>query len=116
MRARLLLIPVFVLVLLAGCGSDKSSNSSSVTTEGSTQTTAGDVMGPTVTIKGIAFNPTSLTAKVGDTITVKNEDGFDHSFTADDGSFDTGKFSSGAKTVTVNKAGTVAFHCVVHSS
>jgi plastocyanin len=104
MRIRLLLVIIMCLGLLAACGSDSKKPSS------------GGSAGETVTIKDIKFSPSSLTAKVGDTITVKNDDGIEHSFTADDGSFDTGKFSSGSKTVTVDKSGSVAFHCQVHSS
>jgi len=68
-----------------------------------------------ITIKGFTFKPTPAHAKVGDTITVTNSDGTDHSLTADDGSFDTGKFSSGSKTITLTKAGTFSFHCQVHN-
>jgi plastocyanin len=61
------------------------------------------------------FVPTPTQAKVGQTITVTNDDSTDHSFTAVDGSFDTGVFSSGSKTITVTKAGTFAVHCRIHN-
>ena len=70
----------------------------------------------TVTIKSLKFSPDPLSAKVGDTVTVTNQDGFAHTFTADDGSFDTGSFASGSKTVKLTKAGTIAYHCNIHSS
>jgi plastocyanin len=68
-----------------------------------------------ITIKSFMFSPNPATAKVGDTITVKNDDGTDHTLTANDNSFDTMRFSSGSKTITVMKAGTVAIHCDVHN-
>ena len=67
-----------------------------------------------VTIKGFNFQPASLQASVGDTVTVTNEDDAEHTLTADDGSFDTGRFSSGSRPVTLTKAGSIAYHCVVH--
>jgi len=69
-----------------------------------------------VTIKGLTFSPASLNAKVGDTVTVTNQDGIAHTFTADDGSFDTGSFASGSKKVALTRAGAIAYHCNIHSS
>ncbi len=71
--------------------------------------------GTSISIKGFAFQPTGLGAKVGDTITVMNTDGTDHSLTAVDGTFDTGRFSGGTKTFKVDKAGRYEFKCEVHS-
>src|SRR4051812_639496 len=69
----------------------------------------------TVTIMSFTYAPQPLSAKVGDTIEFVNDDNTDHTATADDHSFDTGRFSSGARTVTVSHAGTVMFHCDVHN-
>jgi plastocyanin len=46
---------------------------------------------------------------------VTNSDSTNHSMTANDGSFDTGVFSSGSKTIQLPKAGTFMFHCRIHS-
>lgn len=67
-----------------------------------------------VTIKGFAFSPDSLQAKVGDTVTVTNDDNAAHTLTAVDRSFDTGTFSSGSKAITLTKAGRFEFECLVH--
>jgi len=67
-----------------------------------------------ITIKGFAFQPTELRAKVGDTITVTNADGTDHTLTAVDGSFTTDRFSTGTKTVKVTAPGRFEFKCDVH--
>ena len=77
--------------------------------------TAGTGASGAITIKDFKFNPTPLNAKVGDTITVTNQDGTDHELKANDGgAFDAGRFSNGSKTFTVTKAGTFAYHCDVH--
>jgi plastocyanin len=67
-----------------------------------------------ISIKDFKFSPTPLNAKVGDTITVTNEDDTDHELKADDGSFDAGRYAKGSGTITVTKAGTFAYHCDVH--
>lgn len=91
----------------AACGGGSSSQAAASSSSGGGGANA-------ITIKSFSFKPTPLKAKVGSTITVTNQDGTDHTVTADDSSFDTGKFSSGTKTITVAKAGTVTFHCDVH--
>ncbi len=55
-----------------------------------------------------------LEVKVGDTITVDNKDSAEHTVTARDKSFDTGRFASGTKTFTVAKAGRFEYVCDVH--
>ena len=55
--------------------------------------------------------------KKGDTITFKNEDGFAHTFTADDGAFDSGNVDGGGEfQFTPDAEGTIAFHCKIHSN
>jgi plastocyanin len=68
-----------------------------------------------ITIHSFKFVPNPLTVKVGATVGVTNDDGTGHSLTADDGSFDTGVFSSGSKTIQLTRAGTFKFHCQVHN-
>lgn len=112
MRVRLMLIVVTFLALLTACGGSDSKSDSTDTTAKPAATASG----ATITIKGFAFSPTPLSAKVGDTITVKNDDSTNHSVTADNGAFDTEPFDSGTKTISVTTAGTVAYHCKIHSS
>ena len=102
---------------LAGCGSSSSGGSSGAKAYGSSPSTsaaAGGATGNAINIKNFKFSPNPLKAKVGATITITNTDGTDHTVSADDKSFDTGKFSEGSKTFTVDKAGTYSFHCNVH--
>jgi plastocyanin len=114
MRARIMLVVVTLLVLLTACGGDDSKGDATDTT--AKPATAATPSGGTITIKSFAFTPSPLTAKTGDSIKVTNEDGTNHSVTADDGSFDTDPFDSGTKTISLTKAGTIAYHCKIHSS
>lgn len=120
MRIRLSLAAVLVTALvtaaLGACGSDSGSKSSSTTTAGADTTAkpAQTASSGAITIENFKFSPNPLSAKVGDSITVTNKDGTNHTMTADDESFDTKEFSTGSKTITVVKAGTVGYHCHVH--
>jgi plastocyanin len=69
-----------------------------------------------VVIKNFAFAPDTVTVAKGAAIKVTNEDGATHTFTAKDGSFNTGDLGGGAKkTVKVEKTGTFAFYCKIHT-
>ncbi|MBL4645309.1 MAG: copper-binding protein [Hyphomicrobiales bacterium] len=66
-------------------------------------------------IKGMAFNPGTITIFVGDTITFTNRDGAPHTATASDGSFTTPTLRKGkSSTITFSKKGTFAFFCKIH--
>ena len=70
-----------------------------------------------VTIKGIAFNPKEVHVKVGQQLVWNWEDGgLEHTVTADDKSFDSGRKSSGSWSPPqpFTKAGTIAYHCEIH--
>ncbi|MBA2382722.1 MAG: cupredoxin family copper-binding protein, partial [Chloroflexi bacterium] len=70
-----------------------------------------------VDIASFAFSPSSFTANVGDTVTWTNADAANHTASADDGSFDTGTISTNdSKSVTLSTAGTIAYHCRIHSA
>ncbi len=115
-----------LLTLGAGACSSKSSTASTATSTtapagsgttaaGAPSTVAPAAGGTTIAIQNFKFNPDPSTFKVGDTVTVSNKDGTDHSLTANDGSFDTGVFSSGSKTITLSKAGSFSIHCRIHN-
>lgn len=68
-----------------------------------------------VQIKSFAYSPSSITVKVGDSVTWTNQDSVGHSATADDNSFDTGVLAQGKSgSFTFSKAGTYSYHCTVH--
>ena len=120
---------MFCVVLAAGlaacngssndAASTSSTSTSSTTSTTEVATTAGApapaCAGDTITIKNFSFAPKTLTAKVGDTVTITNDDGTNHTVTALDGSFDTGPFSAGSKTITLTKTGVIPYHCNIHN-
>ncbi|HLK09665.1 MAG TPA: DUF2231 domain-containing protein [Candidatus Angelobacter sp.] len=68
-----------------------------------------------VIMKGIRFQPAELTVRPGQTVEFKNEDIVAHTVTADDGSFDSGLIQPGSSwKMTIQKAGTLAYHCTPH--
>jgi len=68
-----------------------------------------------VIIKNFQYQPAQLNVKPGDTVEFKNEDIYDHTVTADDGSFDSGLIEGGHSwKLTVTKPGTIAYHCTPH--
>ncbi|MEX5633316.1 cupredoxin domain-containing protein [Parafrankia sp. FMc2] len=71
----------------------------------------------TVTIENFAFSPQTATFKVGQTITVVNNDSAPHTWTSAEGGFDTGRLQQGqSATVTFSKAGTFTVICEIHPS
>jgi plastocyanin len=68
-----------------------------------------------VIIQNFSFVPQTATINVGESITWHNNDGLNHTATADGGAFDTGVIpASGTKTVSFSVAGTYAYHCSIH--
>jgi len=144
MKLRVLLVPAFAgMLLLAACGDDSGSSAATTAGGASSASTAapaaaggggyaipsdatatsaaasggGATAANTVVAKSIAYNPDKLTVKVGDTITFKNDDSFAHTFTADNGEFDSNNVDGGGSfQFTTDKAGTIAFHCKIHSN
>ena len=87
-----------------------------VTTAGPATTASASTASADVTIKGFAF--ATKPVKAGAKVTVKNEDSATHTFTADDGSFNTDKIDGGkSKDFTApSQAGDYKVHCEIHSS
>ena len=138
MKLRVLLIPAVAGALfLAACGDDSGSGSSSATTAPAAAAGGGGYAIPsdatatsaaasgggsaaaagTVVAKSIAYHPDKITVKVGEKVTFKNEDSFAHTFTADNGEFDSSNVDGGGEFAFVpEQAGTIAFHCKIHSN
>ena len=67
-------------------------------------------------IKNFAFTPPSTSATAGQALTIRNGDDTTHTFTADDGSFDSGPIAGGqTKSVTPSGTGTIHYHCSIHT-
>jgi plastocyanin len=124
---------VAAVLVLGACSSDDddgdaaSDDTTSTTVAGtdlpgttvagqSATTVAGSASAADVTIKGFAF--TTKPVKAGAKVTIKNEDSATHTFTADDGSFNSGNVDAG-KTDDItapSQAGDYKVHCEIHSS
>ncbi len=71
--------------------------------------------GNTITLQNIAFNPSTLTVKAGDTVTFKNADPMPHHIVA--GTDDLGEQAPGAtKTWKAPKDGVYNLKCLIHPS
>lgn len=129
------LVPMALLVIAAlavvGCGGGTTTTTaapvettavdgSATTVSGGTGTTAADTTAGSdttnaVSIASFAFSPSSLTVKVGDTVTWTNNDSAAHTVVADDGSFKSADLGQGASyQFTFKTAGTYTYKCTIH--
>jgi plastocyanin len=99
---------LFSLGLVASaCGSS--------TSPASTSTTAATGSSKTITIQGYAFSPTTLSVPVGTKVIVTNRDSVPHTWTSDNGTFDSGTLDQGQSySFTFTTAGSYRYHCTVH--
>jgi len=71
--------------------------------------------GMQITIKNFSFQPASVTAPVGTTVTWKNQDSVAHTTTSDTGVWGSGNLTTGASfSFTFTRAGTFHYHCMIH--
>jgi len=135
-KAWLCLLAVGFLVLLAACGSAPSTTGTGTTptaaptatptpttaptatptanpTPTPTPTTASS-SGNSVSIKNFSFTPNSLTVKVGTKVTWTNHDSVTHTVTANQGAFNSPVLPGSSFSFTFTKAGTYAYHCMIH--
>ena len=69
----------------------------------------------TVVIRGLAFNPSHINARVSeDDVWNFDDKGVAHTVTADDGSFDSGKMADGEFKHAFDQPGTYGYHCSIH--
>lgn len=106
-RRLVALVAVLALSSLVACGGGDDDN------EG-----AAGGGGKGVTVESSSFKPSTVSAKVGDTVAWTFKDSFDHTVTADDKSFDSGAKKSGDPSFehTFATAGTFAYKCTIHPS
>jgi plastocyanin len=70
-----------------------------------------------VNISNFAFDPLSVTIKVGQTVTWVNQDNVAHTVVADDSSWASDNLQTGAAfSHTFTTAGTFPYHCSIHPS
>ena len=69
-----------------------------------------------VLVKSVAFSPRELRTTVGKPVIWRFDDGgLEHTVTADDNSFDSGRMASGSYQRTFSTPGTVNYHCTFHA-
>jgi plastocyanin len=106
----------------AGTSPTTVGGSTSATTAGSgtTPTTvatgsAGSGSTVQVIMSNKAYDPATVTIKVGDTVTWVNQDSPQHDVVADNGEFKSSLFDKGGTfSFTFTKAGTYPYHCSIH--
>jgi plastocyanin len=112
-----LLCMLALVVGLAACGGDDD-DSSSANTSASTNSSAGAATSEgakvAVTIEGFKFDVSPVTA--GASFQVENKDSTEHTFTADDGTFDVDVPAGDTVTVDALDAGSYEVHCEIHTS
>jgi len=83
---------------------------------GPTDATVAKTDAHSIVIKNFSFHPLTLTVTKGTTIKVTNADGTTHTFSARNGSFNTGDLSGGTqRAITLNRAGTFSYYCKIHN-
>ncbi len=107
---------LFSLLTLAACGGSAATSAPSTAAEPPCAASAA-VGTVAVAIKGFAFSPAAITAKVGDVVAFTNEDPASHTATLDEGDCGTDSLGTGASEgLTFSAAGTYPFHCAIHST
>jgi plastocyanin len=110
--------------VLAACGSSDSSSSTSTAAPAAAATTSSGTGGATapasgtvaISMKDIAFNPKTATAKIGEKVVWTNDDAVQHDVVAKSGAtFKSKLFGQGATyAFTPTKAGTISYVCTIH--
>lgn len=125
-RRSLAVVVVAMLAATAACGSDDDgADATSPPVTDSPAATAGEPPPATdhdrpdettLTIEGFSFGP-PLEVPVGTTVRVINTDSAPHTWTATDGSFDSGNLSAGDEfTHTFDEPGEYEYSCAFHPS
>lgn len=93
-----------------------AATSAAATASAAPAASAAAVTATAVVIKNFLFAPESLTVAAGATVMVDNQDGANHTITADDGSFDTGNIAGNARGMFTapTKPGTYPYKCAIH--
>ena len=117
---RLIALAFATLLFVTGCSSGTTPTASSESPSAASSTTASataTAAGPKITIADMKFSA-PLTVTPGATVSVVNNDGPEHSVTADEGNaFNVDVDGNGTATFTApTQPGTYAYHCTYHPS
>lgn len=116
-RALIAVLALGLVVALAGCASGGGSTGGGYGTTPAGGSSGGttSTSGTTITEQNFAFSPSTLTVKVGDTVTFTNKDTAPHNVKID--GQELGSQGQGeSKTWKATKAGSFPFSCVIHPS
>ena len=107
MIRRFALLLVVLALVGAACGDDDSTATTAAGTTGADS-------GATIVIEDFSFDGPA-TVEAGTTITVENQDGVTHTWTASDGTFDSGNISGGGSfQATLDTPGEYDYTCTIH--
>jgi plastocyanin len=105
--------PLLVAALFVGAAGCRQESGGDVTPD---STTPPSIAEGEVLVKSVAFNPRELRIAVGKPVTWRFDDGgLQHTVTADDNSFDSGRMSSATYQRAFSAPGTINYHCQVHA-
>jgi plastocyanin len=107
------LCALLLALLLAACGSSRSSSSR---TPASAAATVSRLSAVSVSISGYAFKPATITVPAGTKVTFTNHDQTAHTATSTAGAFDTGSVAPGAsRGLFLHRPGTYTYYCQFHA-
>jgi plastocyanin len=115
-RVSMTAVAVAALLAIAACSNAGTAGpASAVPSVAASAAASAQAGGPAVTMKDIAFSPTTTQAKVGETITWTNQDSVAHTVTLDDKSVDSGNVATNATySHAFTQAGSFPYHCEIH--
>lgn len=116
LRRSALAVALLATLAFGACGGDDEPDTGTETSAGTTEEAGGET-GDAVEIVDFNYKPADLKVKVGTTVTFTNADGFAHTVTAKDKSFDSGSMEEGATFErTFSEPGTFEYLCAIHNS
>lgn len=114
MRLRSVLIPGLVSVVVAVAALALGHSRSAVPVAKTSAVVSAKAT--SIKIANYAYQPATLTAKVGTKVTVTNSDQTAHTLTARSGAFDSGTVNAGkSKTFVLTKPGQYTYYCQFHA-
>jgi len=113
MKLRIIATILALSFVVTACGTQAGVPSGTATAKTANLPVTGS--GAKVTISQFAFDPASITIKVGESVTWTNQDTVAHTVTADDSSWKSGNLDNGSTFIqTFTTAGTFPYHCSIH--
>lgn len=111
-----IIVVIAVVIAVGGYYLYKKNYSLGGTNQNSNTNSSAAVETNIVNISNFAFDPASISVKTGDAISFNNQDGTDHTVTADGGNFNQQVGAGKSATITITNAGNYAYHCAIHPS